>query len=158
MGFDFIVIAPLPLSHGFSFVLKCGVSFLVGSSVLLLMVVQQLVAILVLSQEKISACPSTLACWHCAYFKVGIRELACSRAERGQRESHTPPTMLASPQQMWLSAHSPNEWPCCLLPNWETLDSKEGLEYSRQDSWHPQRFRLSQTNQDCGLWTLRTLC
>ena len=34
--------------------------FLVGTSVVLLVVVQQLVAILVLSQEKMSACPSTL--------------------------------------------------------------------------------------------------
>ena len=62
MGFDFIVIAPLLPSRGFSFVLECRVSFLVGSSVLLLMVVQHLLAILVLSQEKISACPSTLPC------------------------------------------------------------------------------------------------
>ena len=62
MGFDFIMVAPLLPSRGFSFVLECGVSFLVGSSVLLLMFVQQLLAILVLSQEKISACPSTLPC------------------------------------------------------------------------------------------------
>lgn len=61
MGFDFIVVAPLLPSPGFSFVLECGVSFLVGSSVLL-MFVQQLLAILVLSQEKISACPSTPPC------------------------------------------------------------------------------------------------
>ena len=38
MGFDFIVIAPLLPSRGFSFVLECRVSFLVGSSVLLSMV------------------------------------------------------------------------------------------------------------------------
>ena len=38
-----------------------GLSFLVGSSVVLLMVVQQLVAILVLWQEKMSAGPSTLS-------------------------------------------------------------------------------------------------
>lgn len=39
-------------------------SFLfVGSSVLLLMAVQQLVAILVLSQEEISECPSALPSW-----------------------------------------------------------------------------------------------
>ena len=53
MGFDFTVIVPLLPSHcGFSFVLGCGVSFLVSSSVLLLMIVQQLVVILVFSQEK----------------------------------------------------------------------------------------------------------
>ena len=53
MGYDFIVIVPLLLSHcGFSFVFGCGVSFLVSSSVFLLMTVQQLVVILVLSQER----------------------------------------------------------------------------------------------------------
>ena len=54
MGFDFIVIAPhLPSHCGFSFVFGCGVSFLVNSSVFLLMIVQQLVVILVLSQEGV---------------------------------------------------------------------------------------------------------
>ena len=54
------VILPLLLScWGFSFALGHGVSFLVGSNILLLMVVQQLVAILEFSQ-KMSACPSTL--------------------------------------------------------------------------------------------------
>ena len=54
MGFDFIVIVPLLLSHcGFSFVFGCGVSFLVSSSVFLLMTVQQLVVIPVLSQEGV---------------------------------------------------------------------------------------------------------
>ena len=61
MGFDFIVIAPLLLSHcSFPFVFGCGVSFLVSPSVFLLMIVQQLVVILVLSQEGVSARPSTL--------------------------------------------------------------------------------------------------
>ena len=60
MGFDFIVIAPLLPSHyGFSFVFGCGVSFLVSSSVFLSMIVQQLVVIPVLSQEGVSAPPST---------------------------------------------------------------------------------------------------
>ena len=59
MGFDFIVIAPLLRSHyGFSFIFGCGVSFLVSSSVFLLMIVQQLVVIVVLSQEGVRACPS----------------------------------------------------------------------------------------------------
>ena len=64
MGFDFIVIAPLLPSHcGFSFVFGCGVSFLVGSSVFLSMAVQQLVVILVFSQEGVRARPSTLPTW-----------------------------------------------------------------------------------------------
>ena len=59
MGFDFTVIAPLLPSHcGFSFVFGCGVSFLVSSSVLLLMIVQQLVVILVCLQEGVRARPS----------------------------------------------------------------------------------------------------
>ena len=54
MGFDIIVVAPLLLSHcGFSFVFGCGVSFLVNSSVFLLMIVQQLVVIPVLLQEGV---------------------------------------------------------------------------------------------------------
>ena len=56
MGFDFIVIAPLLPSHcGFSFVFTCGVSFLVSSSVFLLMSVQQLVVIPVFSKEGVRA-------------------------------------------------------------------------------------------------------
>ena len=59
MGFDFIVIAPLlPSRCGFSFVFGHGLSFLV-SSVFLLMIVQQLVVIPVLSQEGVRARPST---------------------------------------------------------------------------------------------------
>ena len=58
MGFDFIVIVPLLPSHcGFSFVFGCEVSLLVSSSVFVLMIVQQLVVILVLSQEGVSARP-----------------------------------------------------------------------------------------------------
>ena len=61
MGFDFIVIALFLLSHcGFSFVFGHGVSLLVSSSVFLSVIVQQLVVILVLSQEGVRACPSTL--------------------------------------------------------------------------------------------------
>ena len=61
MGFDFTVIEPLLPSHcGFSFVFGCGVSFLVSSSVFLSMIVQQLVVILVFSQEGVRARPSTL--------------------------------------------------------------------------------------------------
>ena len=64
MGFDFIVIVPLLPSHcGFSFVFGCGVSFLVSSSVFLSMIAQQSVVIPVLSQEGVSACPSTPPSW-----------------------------------------------------------------------------------------------
>ena len=61
MGFDFTVIMPiLPFHCGFSSVFGYGVSFLVSSSIFLLMTVQQLAVILVLLQEAVSARPSTL--------------------------------------------------------------------------------------------------
>ena len=64
MGFDFTVIVPLLLSHcGFFFVFGCGVSFLVSSSVFLSMSVQQLVVILVFSQEGVRVHPSTPPYW-----------------------------------------------------------------------------------------------
>ena len=53
------VIAPLLPSCCFSFVLGCGVAFLGGSNILFLMVIQQLVVILVFSQEKMGTHPST---------------------------------------------------------------------------------------------------
>jgi len=52
-----------PSWWGCSFVLGCGVCFLVGSNILLLIAVQQLVESLVFSQEKISICPFTLPSW-----------------------------------------------------------------------------------------------
>ena len=56
MGFDFIVIVPLPPSHcGFSFVFAGRVSFSVNSSVFLSMIVQQLVVNLVFSKEGVRA-------------------------------------------------------------------------------------------------------
>ena len=72
IGFDFIVIVPLlPFCCGFSFVLGCGVSFLVGSSVILLMVVQKLVAILLLWQEKMSARKEIKkVCYYFHYFPI----------------------------------------------------------------------------------------
>ena len=61
MGFVFIVIVPLlPPFCGLFFVFVHGLCFLVGSSVLLLMVVQHLVVILELSREQMSSYPSTL--------------------------------------------------------------------------------------------------
>ena len=69
MGFDYTVIAPLLPSHcGFSFVFECGVSFLVSSSVFLSMIVQQLLVILVFSQEGVRARPSTLLSWFLLLF------------------------------------------------------------------------------------------
>ena len=47
---------PFALGHGVSF----SFYFLVGSNILLSMVLQQLVAILVFSQERMSTCPSVL--------------------------------------------------------------------------------------------------
>ena len=44
----------LPFCWGFSFALGCGVSFLVGFNILLLMVFHQLAAILEFSQQKMS--------------------------------------------------------------------------------------------------------
>ena len=64
MGFDITVIVPLLPSHcSFSFVFGCGVSFLVSSSVLLSMIVQQPAVILVFSQEGVRARPSTPPSW-----------------------------------------------------------------------------------------------
>ena len=62
MGFDFTVMAPPPTVS--LWLLLClwtwGILFLVGSSFLVSMVIEQLVAILVLSQEEMSGHPSTL--------------------------------------------------------------------------------------------------
>ena len=72
MAFDFTVIALLLLSHcGFLFVFGYGVSFLVSSSAFLSMIVQQLVVILVFSQEGVRARPSTPLSWFrafCSFF------------------------------------------------------------------------------------------
>ena len=55
MGFDFIVIVPLLSSFcGFLFVSGHGISFLIGSRDLLAMVVQQLVVVMMFSQEEMS--------------------------------------------------------------------------------------------------------
>ena len=55
-----MILLLLPSCWGFSFALGCGVSFLLGSNILLSMVVQQQAVILDFLQEKMSACPSTL--------------------------------------------------------------------------------------------------
>ena len=61
MGFDMVVSAPLLPPHcDFFFVFGLEVSFLVGSSIILLIADQQLAAISVLLQEEMSICPSTL--------------------------------------------------------------------------------------------------
>ena len=70
MGFDFTLIALLLPSHcGFFFVFGCGVSFLVSSSVFLSMIVQQLVVILVFSQEGVRARPSIPPSWFLSQFQ-----------------------------------------------------------------------------------------
>ena len=48
----------LPSCWGFSFALGHGVSFLVGSNIFQVTIVQQRAAVLEFSQEKMSACPS----------------------------------------------------------------------------------------------------
>ena len=55
--------APPTVSLWLLLCLWMWVSFLVSSSVFLSMIVQQLVVIPVLSQERVSACPSTLPSW-----------------------------------------------------------------------------------------------
>ena len=63
VGFDFIIIVPLvPSCCSLYFVLDMGYLFLVGSSILLSLVVQQLVVILVFSQVM-STHPSTPPSW-----------------------------------------------------------------------------------------------
>ena len=64
IGYNFNVIAPLlPSHHDFSFVLECGLSFLVCSNILLLMIVQQLVMISASLQKK-NTCLSSLPSWN----------------------------------------------------------------------------------------------
>ena len=59
MRFDFVVIVPRLPSRCCCLSLDVGYLFLVGSSVLLWMAVQQLVVILVLSETEMNARPST---------------------------------------------------------------------------------------------------
>ena len=65
MEFDFIVFVPLLPSCCHFFVSGCGTSlfFLVGSSVLLSKVIQELVVSLVFLQEEMNECPSILPPW-----------------------------------------------------------------------------------------------
>ena len=74
-----VIVPLLPSLFGFFFVFGHGVSFLVGSSILLLMVVQQLVAVLVLSYEEMSARPSTVPSWKAGFL---ILPLGASGRER----------------------------------------------------------------------------
>ena len=61
-----LVVASLFLDMGYLFF------FLVDSSVLLSTIIQQLVVILVLSQEKMSTCPSTLSSWTGSLFPITL--------------------------------------------------------------------------------------
>ena len=60
MGLDFtMIVTLLPSRCGFFFVFGRGVSYLVGSSILLSVVDQQLVAVFVVLQEEMSTHPAT---------------------------------------------------------------------------------------------------
>jgi len=63
LGLILSAIFPVLQSCWGFFALGHGVSFLVGSNILLLTVIQQQVVILEFFQEKLSACPSTLPSW-----------------------------------------------------------------------------------------------
>jgi len=67
------VLPCLPSFWGFTFVPGHGISFLVGSNILPLMLVQQLVVILVFLQEKMSTHPFTPPSWLNAWLKNCIR-------------------------------------------------------------------------------------
>ena len=71
----------LPFCWGFSFALWCGVSFLVGSNILLLTVVQQWVIILKFSQDKISTCPSTPPSWISLPLPCKLLNFSCDQLE-----------------------------------------------------------------------------
>ena len=63
LGLILSAIFPVLQSCWGFFALGHGVSFLVGSNILLLTVIQQQVVILEFFQEKLSTCPSTLPSW-----------------------------------------------------------------------------------------------
>ena len=63
LGLILSAVLPVLQSCWGFFALGHGVSFLVGSNILLLTVIQQQVVILEFFQEKLSACPSTLPSW-----------------------------------------------------------------------------------------------
>ena len=71
MGFDFNMIAPLLQLLLWTW----DIFFLVGSSILLLMVVQQLVAILVSLQKKMSSCPSNLPVQPCLTHSISTQKI-----------------------------------------------------------------------------------
>ena len=70
--------APPTVWLRFSFALGCRYLFLVGSDILLSMVVQQLVEILVFSQEKMSAPPFALPSWLLLLLSRFSRVLFCA--------------------------------------------------------------------------------
>ena len=92
----------------------CGYLFLMGSNILLLMVVQQLVAILVFSKEKISACPSTPPPG--SGFLMGSIQGDTRRSEGGRDHLLT---LVASGRVAAGSSQCPNEHspPLCLSCN-----------------------------------------
>ena len=83
MEFDFIMFAPLWATPQCGFFFVCGhrlSSFLVGYSVLLSMVIQQLAAILVLSPEEMTTCLSTesLYLFYLLRIYLAVLGLSCS--------------------------------------------------------------------------------
>ena len=77
MESDFSVIAPFLLSHcSFSFVFGCEISFLVGSSVFLLMLVQQLIDFGALTRR--SECTS----FYSAILNVRIKDFKIKKIKK----------------------------------------------------------------------------
>ena len=103
MGFNFTVIAPLiPTHFGFFFVFGCGVSFLVSSSIFLLMTVQQLAVILVFSEEGVRARPSTLPSWflHQKFFFIYVNQQILSTNAEEIFDTIQPPLMGKTPGKL----------------------------------------------------------
>ena len=103
MGFDFpmfwftclVVVSSLSLDKRYL--------FLVSSSILLSMAVQQLVAVLVLSQEERSTCPSTPPSW-----KRSMSSLFFPRL--GRREWQSTPVFLPGESRGWRSLEGYIPW------------------------------------------------
>ena len=104
MGFDFIMIVPLLPSHCGFFVFGWGLSFLVGSTVLLSMVVQKLVAILGVSQAEMSTHPSTPLFWTHQYpLQYSCLENPMKRGAQGSTDHRVTKSLT---QLQWLNTHA----------------------------------------------------
>ena len=105
MGFDFIMIAPLlPFHCGFFFVFGWGLSFLVGSTVLLSMVVQKLVAILGVLQAEMSTHHYTPPFWTHQYpLQYSCLENPVERGAWGSKDHRVTKSLT---QLKWLNTHA----------------------------------------------------